>query len=88
MRIAGKPGWPLPMEQTALSSDDPDFDEALSQAFDKLKNTAVSDHFKAGRPVYYRERHTPQNHVIKEYPNGRRELLDANDNVVAVLDPA
>lgn len=75
-------------EKKSLSMGDPGFKEALLDACRIVTNTAVSNHFKAGRPVYYRERTTPKEHVIKEYPDGRRELLDANDAVVAVLAKA
>ncbi|ETF02178.1 hypothetical protein W822_15780 [Advenella kashmirensis W13003] len=36
---------------------------------------AARGHLQAGRPVYYREDTTPSGLVIKEFPNGRRELV-------------
>jgi len=36
---------------------------------------AARAHLQAGRPVYYREDTTPSGLVIKEFPNGRRELV-------------
>lgn len=36
---------------------------------------AARAHLRAGRPVYYREDTTPGGLVIKEFPDGRRELV-------------
>jgi hypothetical protein len=66
--------------------DDESFHKAFSRACRELKGTAASDHLGAGRPIFYTEPDTPKNHVIKEYPDGQRELLNENDVVVKVLD--
>lgn len=50
---------------------------------------AVRWHLGAGRPVYYRKPGTPKGLLLKEYPDGRIELVKFNlerDHVVAVLD--
>lgn len=43
----------------------------------------------AGHPIYYRERDTPDDLVIRESPDGRRELIRVTDTgaefVVSVL---
>jgi YgiT-type zinc finger domain-containing protein len=36
---------------------------------------AALEHLAAGNPIYYREADTPQGVCIKEFPNGRRELV-------------
>jgi len=36
---------------------------------------AAQRHLEAGRPIYYAEDDTPEGLLIKEYPNGRRELV-------------
>ncbi|PJX23381.1 hypothetical protein CAP48_12600 [Advenella sp. S44] len=36
---------------------------------------AARAHLQAGRPVYYREDNTPPGLVIKEFPDGRRQLV-------------
>ncbi len=36
---------------------------------------AVRDHLAAGFPVYYAESDTPAGLLIKEHPDGRRELV-------------
>ncbi len=37
--------------------------------------SAARAHLQAGRPVYYREDSTPSGLVVKEFPNGARELV-------------
>lgn len=52
-------------------------------------DSAARSHLAAGRPIYYGEDDTPPNMVIKEYPDGRRELVRPNlegpDEVVREL---
>ncbi len=36
---------------------------------------AARDHLAAGYPIYYSESDTPAGLIIKEYPDGRRELV-------------
>lgn len=45
---------------------------------------AAAGHLAAGRAIFYREAGTPAGTVIKEYPNGHRELVrfDGRDEVV------
>lgn len=49
---------------------------------------AANDHLAAGRAIYYRERTTPRGLLIKERPDGIRQLVrfnPAGDDVVASL---
>ena len=49
---------------------------------------AAKEHLAAGRAVYYSEDDTPDELLIKEYPDGRRELVrfdEAGDEVVRTL---
>lgn len=51
--------------------------------------SAVRWHLAAGRPVYYRKPDTPEGLLLKEYPDGRVELVEFNqerDRVVEVLN--
>ncbi|MDC5123761.1 hypothetical protein NRA16_17765 [Acinetobacter baumannii] len=54
---------------------------------------AAQEHFAAGHPVYYTEDDTPADLLIKEYPDGRRELIrfavynSKVDEVVKVINP-
>ncbi len=36
---------------------------------------AAKDHLAAGRPIYFCEADTPEGLVIKQHPDGRRELV-------------
>lgn len=53
---------------------------------------AAQSHLDAGFPIYYAEDDTPADLLIKEYPDGRRELIrfgvgDSKvDKVVKVLE--
>lgn len=51
---------------------------------------AAQEHLEAGFPVYYTEDDTPADLLIKEHPNGLRELVKVvgkTDEVVKVLNP-
>lgn len=37
--------------------------------------TAAAEHLAAGFPIYYSNATTPAGALIKEYPDGRRELV-------------
>lgn len=39
------------------------------------RGNAARAHLEAGRPIHYVEETTPDGHVIREHPDGRRELL-------------
>lgn len=49
-----------PMIEAALRNDD---------------GAAAREHLEAGFPIYYSEADTPPDVVIKQYPDGRRELV-------------
>lgn len=38
-------------------------------------------HLAAGRPIYYAKPDTPRDRVIKEYPDGRRQLVYFVDGI-------
>ncbi|WP_420962420.1 hypothetical protein [Brucella sp. IR073] len=49
---------------------------------------AALEHLKAGFPIYYIEDDTPEGLLVKEYPDGRRELVrfdEAGDEVIRPL---
>ncbi|WP_035178673.1 hypothetical protein [Acidocella facilis] len=49
---------------------------------------AAKEHLQAGFPIYYAKDDTPPGLLIKEHPNGRRELVrfdEAGDEVIRVL---
>lgn len=51
-------------------------------------DSAARAHLQAGRAIYYSEDDTPEGLLIKEYPDGHRELVrfnEAGDEVIRVL---
>jgi hypothetical protein len=49
---------------------------------------AAREHLSAGHPIYYVEGDTPDDLLVKEYPDGRRELVrfhETGDQVVRPL---
>ena len=46
---------------------------------------AVRDHLSAGFPVYYSESDTPAGLLVKEHPDGRRELVRHHRNADEVI---
>lgn len=50
--------------------DSPEFETLLTQDDD----SAARAHLAAGRPVYYRDERLGDG-IVKEYPDGRRQLL-------------
>jgi len=46
----------------------------------RTKTIDMSDicqrHLRAGAPIYYTESGLPDNQIIKQYPDGRREILE------------
>ena len=77
----------------AMHWDDmtPEQEEAFLRELEYDDDSAARAHLAAGRPIAYREADTPLGHVIKEYPSGRRVLVQVVDGVehpVRDLSPA
>lgn len=75
MQISGdfeNPDWKFwTVFMSALANDD---------------GSAAKNRLAAGKAIYTREADTPPSHVIKTYPDGRRELLFvANDGTPHVV---
>jgi Ca2+-binding EF-hand superfamily protein len=52
--------------------------------------SVAREHLQAGRAIVYTERDTPAGHVLREFPNGRVELVDYSDGTarfVRVVKP-
>lgn len=70
--------------------DDAVFWEAAVAELVPDEGEAVRAHLAAGRFVSYRKPDTPPGHVIRRFPDGRRELVRIDrdgDAVVAQLPP-
>lgn len=53
-------------------------------------DAAARAHLAAGRAIYYSDDDTPAGLLVKEHPDGRRELVrfdEAGDEVVRELSP-
>jgi hypothetical protein len=71
--------------------------EPTSKPIDEMLDALATDDWSAGaeilaqgHPIYYRKKDTPKGHVLKEYPNGRIELIKVdmhgdNDEIVKVI---
>lgn len=71
------PCYISPMASRLKRSDSSDADlwPILERAARHDDGEAARSHLTAGRPIYYGERDTPPGLVVKEYPDGRRELV-------------
>lgn len=68
--------------------DAPDLWDVISTGVERDGDLAAREHLTAGRPIYYWEENTPEGLAIKEYPDGRRELVrqgPAGDEVIQTL---
>lgn len=68
----------LPIEN--LDRMSPEEERLFMERFDTMlaeeDDSAAREHLAAGQPIYYCEDDTPDRYVIKEYPDGRKELVD------------
>jgi len=46
-----------------------------------------TNHLEAGRPIYMADRHTPDSAVVKQYPNGHRELIRIDPDGENLIGP-
>lgn len=76
-------------DMTPLSSaEDADLMPVIVAGIESLGDAPAREHLAAGRPIYYGEDDTPAGLLIKEYPDGRRELVRYHrdgDEVVRAL---
>lgn len=73
---------PLPSAEAA------DLMPVIVAGIEALGDAPAREHLAAGRPIYYGEHDTPSGLLIKEYPDGRRELVRYHrdrDEVVRAL---
>lgn len=54
---------------------EPDLWPEIVAALSQDDGAAAKEHLAAGFPIYYGEADTPEDAIIKEYPDGRRELV-------------
>ena len=60
--------------------------EGLAEWENSPNNNAAEEILAEGLPIYYVKLDTPADTMIKEYPDGKKELIKVNDDgVVEVL---
>ena len=69
------------MSETELAAFDREFVASLEAGDDSAVRTSLA----AGVPVYYAEEDTPAAAVIKEYPNGCKELVTFENGIEKLL---
>jgi hypothetical protein len=68
-----------------------DQERAFLHELERSNDAEAKAHLAAGASIVYREQTTPPGHIIRKYPDGRRELLHYVDGlpiVVRELPPA
>jgi hypothetical protein len=72
------------------AKEEADLLHAIDNAFDFDDGAAAKRHLAAGRSVYYREPQTPAGHVIRNNPDGSRQLVrfTADGAELVVSEPA
>lgn len=63
------------MTEATSDFDDDDFDAAFDRALRAPSEEAARSMLARGRYVTYLERDTPAGHVVREYPDGTRNLV-------------
>lgn len=66
-------GMPRPSKK--LERPNSDLWTELERAMQDDRGSAAAEHLAAGFPIYYSNANTPAGALIKEYPDGRRELV-------------
>jgi len=62
-----------------------DQERAFLRALERSIDADAKAHLAAGASIVYREQTTPPGHIIRKYPDGRRELLCYVDGHAAVV---
>ena len=57
------------------AAHDDDLASVIIEGIKRHGGDAAREHLAAGRPIYYWEDDTPEGLSIKEYPDGKRELV-------------
>ncbi|WP_337180299.1 hypothetical protein [Sphingopyxis granuli] len=79
----------MPTQSKRLCSPEPDLWPMIEAALIHHDGAAAREHLAAGFPIYYSEVDTPADVVIKEFPDGHRELVrfdhDGEHRVAALV---
>lgn len=59
--------------------DDRAQDALIVRALRHDDGAAAQEHLRSGRPIYYCDEDFDEEDIVREWPNGTRELVDIND---------
>jgi len=62
-----------------------EFDRDLVAALEAGDDSAARASLASGIPIYYAEESSPDSEIIKEYPDGRKELITVVDGAEVFL---
>lgn len=66
-------------------------DVLITRALRQDDGAAAQEHLSAGRPIYYCDDDFDEEDIVREWPNGSREIVDIDDeghvSVVACVIP-
>jgi hypothetical protein len=72
------------MSQHTLQGFQPKQMESLREKLIASRPEAAKAHLVAGRAIYYGDPQYP-GQIVKEYPDGRRQLVDINEQSVVTV---
>ena len=59
--------------------DDRAQDTLIARALRRDDGSAAQEHLRAGRPIYYCDDDLSDNRMVREWPDGTREIVDIDD---------
>lgn len=71
----------------AIDTAPVDIWDVIREGVERDGDLAAREHLAAGRTIYYGENDTPDGLLIKEHPDGRRELVRHNRDGDEVVRP-
>jgi len=54
-------------------------DVLITRALRQDDGAAAQEHLSAGRPIYYYDDDFDEENIVREWPNGSREIVDIDD---------
>jgi hypothetical protein len=67
--------------------DDRAQDVLITRALRHDDGSAAQEHLRSGRPIYYCEDDVDEDGIVREWPDGTREIVDIDDQGHIALSP-